>query len=267
MDNAQSLFRDGKLEELHRAVAADVRQNPQDASARALMVQVLCCEGAWERAATQAAALMKLDPGSALFCTSVQDAAAAEQERERVLSGRTAPCWLGEAPAYADAWRRAAAHYAAGRFAEAAAETEAVLDALPCIPVALSGGVHAPWLLDGDARFAGVMEWMRGGRYHLVALPQVASVELPAPRLPVEAVWVHARITLRDGSSHIGRMPARYPFTPGQESPENLLARSTEWQEVTPGFCLGRGLRGWDTPEGIIPLFSEHMLRFGTPTE
>lgn len=257
-----SLFKQGDLAGLHAQVAEEIRKNPQEAASRALFVQILCMEGEWERANRQADALLKLSPASAMFCTTISQLIRAERSRESVFSGQTAPLWVGAPPAWSSSLAEALSACAAGEKAKGASATAAILDALPVIPVTLSNGTR-PWLLDGDARLAGVLELITGDTYRLVEQASVQSLEIAAPTHPVELLWPHVRLQLRHGETLIGRMPGRYPLSGKRPDAQLLMMRSTSWEECDGGQYLGSGQRCWNTDEGLIPMLSEPHLLFG----
>lgn len=255
------LFEQGDLGGLHAQVAQEIRRNPQDAAPRALFAQILCMEGEWERAAAQADALLKLNPASAMFCTTLSQLIRAERSRESVLSGKAAAAWAGDAPAWSGAFGKALGAYAAGDTATGAAATAQVLDALPVIPARWESG-HSPWLIDGDARLAGVLELITGGTYRLLEQATVHSLEIASPTHPVELLWPHVRLQLRSGETLIGRMPGRYPLVGGRPDAGQLMMRSTTWTTCGEGLYLGRGQRCWNTEDGLLPMLNERKLHF-----
>ncbi len=197
-----------------------------------------------------------------MFCATVCHLIAAEEQRMQVVAGQSTPQWMGVRPSWADALETSLSAYAAGDTAAATAATMQVLDALPDMSVSFASGTDVEWLLDGDARFAGVLELVKGDSYSLLAMAEVASLEVAAPTHPIEILWPHIRLTLRSGEIITARMPGRYPLSPAQDDSELLMARATDWCEVTDGLYLGQGQRAWNCPEGVLPLLSERALRF-----
>ncbi len=259
--NIEQLYSAGDLRGLHQASAAQVAAAPTDAAARALFVQVLCMECEWDRAAQQADALLKLNPASAMFCTTLSGLIAAEKQRESYFAGQSRPDWVGAPPTYAEKLAQAAAAFTAGETASAAAACMEVLDVLPSIGVTLTDGTHREWLLDGDARLSGVLECICDGQYKLVEQAEVQSVEVAPPTHPVEVVWPHVRLRFRGGEVVVGRMPGRYPCG-GKGDDQLLMAKETEWQECADGLYLGRGQRCWNSSDGLHPIFTEKSLSF-----
>lgn len=262
--DTQELFQNADLDGLHGRVAQEIRQNPQDASTRALFVQILCLEGAWERADKQAEALMKLVPSSAMFCRTVSQLIKAEQQRESVLRGDASPAWVGSAPEWSQDLAAGMAACTRGELQTGADALGRVLDALPAIPVTLSSGSE-PWILDGDSRFAGVLELITGESYRLVEQASVEALDVAAPTHPVELLWPHVRLALRNGETLIGRMPGRYPLVtqPTQPDARLLMMRATSWTDCGNGIYLGEGQRCWNTEGGPLPLLAEASLRWG----
>ncbi len=257
----EQLYSAGDIEGLHRETAAQVAAAPTDAAVRALFVQVLCMECEWERAARQADALLKLNPASAMFCTTLTGLIAAEKQRESYFAGQSRPDWVGAPPTYAEKLAQATAAFAVGDAVSGAASCMEILDGLPSIGVTLTDGTHREWLLDGDARLSGVLECICDGQYKLVEQALVQSVEIAPPTHPVEVVWPHVRLRFRGGEVLVGRMPGRYPHG-GESDGQLLMAKETEWQEFADGLYVGRGQRCWNSDDGLHPIFAEKSLRF-----
>ncbi len=261
----EELFACADLAALHERAAQEVRKDPRDAGARALFVQVLCMEGDWHRAESQADALLKLSPASSMFCVSVGHLAAAERMRESVFAGQSSPCWMGARPLFADAWEAAMKAYGSGDVASGAEGTRRVLEMLPEVPVSFASGASSDWLLDGDARLAGVLELIKGEEWLVMDLASVASLEVARPSHPVEVLWPHVRLCLRSGEVLGGRMPGRYPVCAAEDDAALLMVRASAWQECSEGVYTGHGQRCWNTAAGLVPMLAETSLRFGTP--
>lgn len=258
----QELFAKADLAGLHSQVVSEIRNNPQQAEPRALFVQVLCLEGEWERAAAQADALLKLNPASALFCTTVTRLIEAEQLREQVFAGKRAPEWSGAQPAYAADVCAALQAYGCGNTAAAAEATRRVMDALEPAAATLDGAAPQPWLIDADARLTGVVEYLKDGHYCLVAQSEIKSIELAAPSHPVELLWPHVRICLRSGEVLVGRTTGRYPLVGAAKEPALQMMKESAWQEAAENLYLGSGQHCWATEEGVVPLLTVSRLVF-----
>lgn len=258
----QELFAQADLAGLHSQVATEIRTNPQLAEPRALFVQVLCLEGEWERAAAQADALLKLSPASALFCTTITRLIEAEQAREQVFAGTRAPEWSGAQPAYAADVCAALRAYGSGDTAAATAATLRVMDALEPAAATLDGDAPQPWLIDADARLTGVVEYLKDGHYCLVAQSDIKSMELAAPSHPVELLWPHVSITLRNGEVLVGRTTGRYPLTGTAKEPKLLMMQESAWLETADNLYQGSGQHCWATEEGVVPLLTVSRITF-----
>lgn len=261
----EELFACADLPSLHERTVRELKKSPQDAGSRALFVQLLCMEGDWSRAEAQAEALMKLHPPSAMFCASVSRLIAAERARADVFSGKSSPVWAGERPSFASSLEEAFQAYGKGELSLGAQKTARVLETLPEIPVSFASGWSADWILDGDSRLAGVLEFIRGNSYSLVELASVASLELAKPSHPVDILWPHVRLCLRNGDVLTGHMPGRYPVSSGMEDSALLMARASSWTEEAGRVFLGHGQRCWNTPEGLAPMLVETSLYFKDP--
>lgn len=264
--DTKTLFAQGNLTALHEQVAQDIRQNPRDAASRALFAQVLCLEGEWERADKQANALMSLHPASAVFCSTLGKLIRAERRREAMFRADAPPTWFGEKPEWADLFAGALAAYAREGLQAGAEASARLTEALPETKAVLSRGA-SPWILDGDARLAGVLELLVGDTHGVVDLSVVRSMELAAPTHPVELLWAHVRLQLKNGEVMVGRMPGRYPLINGKLDSELLMMRSSAWTECGAGLYIGSGQRCWCTPEGLFPMLHEPLLRFDSGDE
>lgn len=259
----EELFQHAEPQQLHEHIVSQLKDKPGDLSLRSLFVQVLCLEGEWERALKQTDALMKLHPETAIFCCTTTELIHAEQLREHIFAGNGQPLFFGSPEPWISPMLKALPLYAKGQTALATALSRQALDAMPEMPANINGDTHVPWILDGDARLGGVLEIMMRDHYYWLELSKISSLQLAQPSHPIEVCWMQARLTMRTGEIHTVRMPSRYPFaTPHQEEePALLMAKETSWEETTDSLWLGQGLRGWATPETVIPMMNIRQMQ------
>ena len=199
--NAETLFKQGKLNEAIDALTAHLRERPEDARNRTFLFELLCFAGEFDRAAKHLDVLAQASEGSAVGALLYQGVLQAERtRREKFESGGPES---GPAPAHA-----------------------------------LSGALNGkPFqsLMDADRRIGARVEVFAAGAYLWLPYEHVASIEMKPPQRLRDLIWAPA--VVRTGPSFQGRelgevlLPALCPLS--YEHPDDgvKLGRLTEWVE------------------------------------
>ncbi len=233
--------------DIDAAIAAQtdlVRNKPADAQARALLAELFCLSGQWEKADRQLDLVgtqhTELALGVALFRQLVRGAIA----REEVFAKGAVPEMIGGATQPLQAALAALLDLRDGN-AESASNTlrEAEAKRTP-----LSGSCdEKPFadLRDGDDVTAGVLEVISStGKYFWVPFDRLTHLELEKPKSIRDRLWRQATIEVRDGPDGVVYIPALYPILPTDTvAPEARLGRLTDWIELPGGAMRGVGLR------------------------
>lgn len=233
-----------------------LRASPDDQRARMFLFQILCVEGAWEKARTQLKVLAQLSPEAQMLAVVYNQAIDGEIARAAACGGIAVPPLLHASPS----WAIELAHAFAAGAGEAAEMRERAFNGAPDTPGTIDGQAFE-YLFDGDSRFGPAFEVIIAGRWGLIPFCAVEEVKTEGPVDLRDLVWLPAEIRLREGASVAALLPARYPATEREEDGELRLARRTDWREAN--GVRGLGQRVWTTSAGRdIGILSFRNIRF-----
>lgn len=261
-------LRESSLSQHLETIQSQIRRQPADADLRAQLFQLMVVQGNWTRASEQLKLSAELNAQAQPSAMLYEQAIAAERQRQRVLSGQEQPAVFGEAPEWFAELSQAlmcdadAPEEAARLRARAYDAAQACAGALVIATDESSSAFE--WISDGDSRLGPVFEFMLGGRYGWLPFSSLRSVRLLPPEGLCDVVWAQAEVTLEDGRTQYGLIPARYPALAGQsfaDLPDGTkLGRTTDWQVLHGETYAGVGQKMWMTDQGEYALLDIRSL-------
>ncbi|MFP3568208.1 type VI secretion system accessory protein TagJ [Paraburkholderia sp. SIMBA_030] len=253
--------------ELRLALAeASIRSKPAAAELRWSLFQLLCVMGQWERALRQLQVFAQISPAQTRAAQAYRDLIRAERWRAKVVAGRERPGFVFEAPSWVDGLINAL-HLAANGEADAAdSAREAALDHAPLV-AAQSPPFRLEWVSDSDSRFGPVCEIITAGHYRWLTFSDITAWQVERPSTLLDLVWAPCTLTLIDGSTLRGFMPARYSGTENAQASSGerdalLLGRTTTWHETGRTGVIALGQKTWMTSAGDMSLFDLASCKF-----
>lgn len=260
---AEQLLREGRLDESLKELEAAIRKNPADPKLRVFLFQLLCVQGAWERAITQLNVASEMDPANLLMRQVCGPALQCEALRAQVFEGKRTPLVLGEPEEWVGWMIQANQLAAVGKHAEAAPLREKALEAAPAVSGFIDGKPFE-WLADADMRLGPILEVIVEGRYYWAPLFRIARIDIEPPKDLRDLVWLPAQLTFTNGGSAVALIPTRYPGSERSPDAAIRLARRTEWVEGgEEGFFTGLGQRLLATDQGEHALLETRLIGFG----
>ena len=262
-------LRESSLPQHLDAIQSQIRRQPADADLRAQLFQLMVVQGDWTRASEQLQLCAQLNAQAQPMAIVYEHAIAAERRRESVLAGQDEqPAALGASPDWFSELQQALRCDASAP--QQAAELRArAYEAAQTRGGQLSGAADEPpaafeWISDGDSRLGPVFEFMVGGRYVWLPFSRLSSVRLLPPEGLCDVVWAQAEITLDDGQTQHGLVPARYPAPAGQRLADLAdaakLGRLTDWHPLHGDTFAGIGQKMWMTDQGEYALLDVRSL-------
>ncbi len=253
-DNPSDLFQQGKLEQAVQAVLARVKQKPSDVVARWQLAEFSCLAGDLERADRQFDTISNQDPSSAIVVALNRQLIRAEtMRRECFFEGRS-PELVNEP---SDALENLLKTHVALRDEN----SQAARHALSSIePPTLRWKVNdeiVTSIRDLDDLLCCVLEVHSStGKYFWVEWHNIISLELHAPKRPLDLLWRRASLSVKDGPDGDVYLPAIYPENKDatEIDPSFRLGRSTDWIEPHEGLVRGRGQKILLAGESDIPV-------------
>ncbi|HEX7933488.1 MAG TPA: type VI secretion system accessory protein TagJ [Paraburkholderia sp.] len=264
---------------LHMQVAqveAQVREQPALAAHRWTLFQLLCVMRQWERAVKQLQVFAQLQPSQASAAQLYRDLIRAERRRALVLMGRERPGFVFDAPPWADGLLDALRLAATGLSDEADVAREAALNNAPLV-AGRTAHEAFEWIGDSDSRLGPICEIVTAGHYRWLPLQDIAQWRVEQPASLLDLIWAPCTLTLSDGSTMRGFMPARYPASAGGETQDEaareyerdtlLVGCETIWTEATHTAVIGHGRKTWSTSAGDFSVFELASCEFVQPGE
>jgi type VI secretion system protein ImpE len=241
--NAKELLDAGQLGEAVQAVTQEVRQRPADTSLRVMLFELLCFEGAFDRAAKQLDVIagQGTNLASELAVQVYKDLLAAEQTRHSVFHGAALPKFVLTPPAYADRYV-----VLVKKLQQAPAEAAALLaeaeESFPASAGSREGGTFSAFR-DADDRLGPMLEVFHGRDYLWVPIEQIARLQVSEPKSLRDLIWARARLEMVEQPVGDVFIPALYVDSAANADPHVRLGRLTTWQAVEDQLVYGAGRR------------------------
>ena len=235
-----------EADQLTDAVAAAisaVKKQPADTGARYLLGELFCLAGELERADRQLETISQQDQKAAGRVSLVRQLIRAEQSRRQFFSLGRLPEFLVEASPLMRLYLDASIALREGKREEAGDLLAQAEDQRPQ-PSGICDGEPFDDFRDLDDLTAGCFEVLTStGKYYLVAVDSVTSLEFQPPQRPLDLLWRQVRMTVSEGPDGEVYLPAIYTKTYEAETPDDALrlGRATEWLgEEAPVHGLGQ---------------------------
>lgn len=235
--DATQLFKSGKLAEAIDAQLALVKAKPMDHGQRLFLFELLTFSGDLDRAQKQIDAVNHGEIEIDAAVSEYRKLLDAERSRRKVFAGTGQPEFLSP-PSESIRLRLLGLLKLATGAPDGIAEMFQQANAeLPPLKGSLNGTPFDS-LRDGDDCLAPILEVYTRGQYFWVALEQIGSLTISAPRFPRDLLWIPAHLEMRQGDAGSVFLPALYPGTDQESDPQLKLGRLTDWR----GENLVRGV-------------------------
>lgn len=247
----ETLLRSGDIAGARSALAGELRRFPAHVPTRQAFWQVLAIAGEWDKAEQQLRTLATTEPKAMMLGSVYGQTIAATRMRERVLRGETrATSLVGSEP-----WVEQlidALHAVASGASDAAAKSEAALEAAPATAGTLDGDPFE-WIADADLRFGPMLEAIIGDQYGMVPFAALKRVKASEPVDLRDTVWLPIELETRSGQTSMAFTPVLYPGTVATGDAQLMLGRRTDWvQQGDHEVGLGQRLIATDGPEAGV---------------
>lgn len=247
----------GRPEDARSQLSERLRCAPEDTKTRMFLFQLLCVEGAWDKANNHVQSLARLQPEAQMLAVAHRQTVDAEAQRAAAMAGESRALLLVRAGTWAEEFVDALA--AIGP--DAALLRQRALDASPDTPGEVDGRAF-DYLFDADSRFGPMFEAMVAGRWGLIPFAAVEEITTEGPVDLRDLVWLPAEIRLRDGAGLAALLPVRYPGTERHDDDALRLARRTEWLDAGDAVH-GLGQHLWTTSDGDdVGILGFRRIRF-----
>jgi type VI secretion system protein ImpE len=264
----KELLEIGNLGDAVKELNNQVKAKPADTRLRVSLFELLCFEGAFDRAVKQLDVVAGQGEGtmqSELAIQVYRDLIAAERVRQQVFHDGALPKFLLTPPAYADRYV-----VLVKKLAKEPKEAATLLAEAEELFPALSGRVGDRAFAsfrDADDRVAPMLEVFHGSSYLWLPLEQIKHLQVSEPKSLRDLMWVHARVETYEESIGDVFIPVLYVDTHSHRNDQVRLGRLTEWQALEDQLVYGAGQRVFLVDDQEIPLLELRDVRFDTPSD
>jgi type VI secretion system protein ImpE len=240
-ESITALLAHARLGEAVAAARTRVKSRPLDPTARILLADLLCLQGAIEAADAQLQIAAQLASTEAVGIARLRGLLRAEAARRAWFKQGAVPKFLDEpTPRQQQALRLAVAWHAGD--ADTAAGQLAKLEHSQIACHGTCDGAPFDDFRDADDLMQDNIEALGTNGWYYWLVPQgLASLTFTPPRHPRDLIWRRARAVFRSGEQAELHLPAQYCTDAADD--DHRLARRTDWMISLGGVTLGRGQR------------------------
>jgi type VI secretion system protein ImpE len=261
-ESAKELFEAGRLEEAIKALNDVVKTNPRAIDPRGFLAELLCFSGKLERADLQLDVIGEQDPKLAMGVALFRQLIRGEQARRQFFADGRAPELIGAAPEHIRMHIEASVLLREGKAAEAAELLAKAEASRPTVTGTHDGRAFED-MRDLDDLTASFFEVITSnGKYYLIPIESVASVEFRPPQRPRDLIWRPAQMSVVGGPDGEVYLPAIYVPPNGAPDSSALLGRSTDWVGGENAPVRGIGQRTFLIGEESVPIMQLGKLEF-----
>jgi type VI secretion system protein ImpE len=262
-ESAKELFEAGRLDDAIKALNDVVKTNPRAVDPRGFLAELLCFAGNLERADLQLDIIAEQDPKLAMGVALFRQLIRGEQARRQFFAEGRAPELLDAPPEHLKLHIEASILLRDGKPAEAAEILARAEEARPHVRGKLDGQAFED-MRDLDDLTASFFEVVTSnGKYYLIPIERVASVEFRSPQRPRDLIWRPAQMSVVDGPEGEVFLPAIY-VSPAEAARDAsaLLGRSTDWVGGENAPVRGIGQRIFLVGEESVPMMQLGTIEF-----
>jgi type VI secretion system protein ImpE len=260
-----TLLLQARLTEAVVQATDQVRASPLDTTARILLADLLCLEGAFERADAQLQIASHHAPDDAIGIAQLRGLIRAEAARRAWFKDGALPSFIGPpTPRQQKTMQLALALRATDATATASLREE--LERTHVARLGSCNGVSFDDFRDADDLVHDNIEAVcTNGKYYWLAPDALASLTFAAPRYPRDLMWRRTRAAFQSGEQFELRLPAQYFDEAAADA--HRVAQQTDWIASIGGLVLGRGQRIFmigGEPQGMMDI--RHLCFEGAVT-
>lgn len=259
---AKELLDAGRLSDAIEELNQEVKSQPANAHLRIFLFELLCFQGAYDRAQKQldVIATQSGQVGTDLAVQVYRNLLQAEKTRQQVFQDGTLPKFFQTPPAYIDRYVVLAKkiQHAPDEIGEVLAQAE---EMSPAVSGRMNDQAFASFR-DSDDRVGPILEVFQGSDYLWLPWEQIKRLEISEPKKLRDLIWIHARIESHEQVLGDVFIPALYVFSHQHENDRVKLGRMTEWQSIAEQMVVGTGLRLFLVDEREFSLLGVRQLEF-----
>lgn len=240
MKQLKELIRQSELTAATECAASLLREDPLNADVRATYVELLCLQGALEKADQQLDILVRQHPDFLVGAVNLRQLIRAATARLDFVNGGMTATLFSEPDAMFEALLSLRLALNEQDITKAIASA-AQLEQHRLREQVEVNGVVVNEIRDLDDSLAGYLELFgTDGKYYLAKFSQIDSLQFKQPQSLLDTVWRRAEIQIKDGPSGEVFVPMTYQ---GSSRMSERMGRDTQWLQLDAELVIGQGLK------------------------
>jgi type VI secretion system protein ImpE len=240
--NAKELLDAHRLSAAIQELNHEVKQHPTDTRMRTFLFELLCFDGAHDRAERQLDILGNQDDKAGIGVEVYRNLLKADAARRRLFTDGARPNFLTDPPEYVRDCLAAVLLLQQGDAQGAGKLMEKSKTSAPDPNGTINGRAFAG-MTDSDDRVWPVLEVFANAAYTWIPLQHIKTLRLSRPRFLRDLLWAPVHLECLDGQQGEVYVPTLYPGSERDENEQVRLGRITEWVSLGGGLVGGLGLK------------------------
>jgi type VI secretion system protein ImpE len=257
MKQLQGLIKQGELIAATELAIQLLKQDPANADVRAVYIEMLCIQGALEKADQQLDMMVRQHPDFLVGAVNLRQLIRAASARHDFNNGGLTAQLFSEPDAMFEALLSTKLSLNEQDF-QAAAEWAVKLETQRGKTLVELNGETVEDIRDLDDSLGGYLELFgTDGQYYLATFSEIESLQLKMPESLLDTVWRRAEIVIKDGPQGEVFVPMTY-FESTKTS--ERLGRDTAWKQHHEHLVTGIGQKMLLVGEHAVALSDVRLL-------
>jgi len=242
MNDAKLQLDKGNLTAAVEAAINLVKTNPTNEAGRIFLFELSCFSGDWDRADRQLEVIGHQEVNAMIGSKIYQGNFHAERNRMKYFSDGLSPEFMTAKPTYLDTMMAANNRLREENDAEARKLLDEVEEERPAFKVSINGEGFSDFRDYNDLTMC-VFEVLFQNSYLWLPFEHIEKVEFYKPKSLRDLYWIHANVSLTNGTNGEMFLPALYSGSWKSPNDEVRLGRMTDWRSLGSDVFAGEGMK------------------------
>ncbi|MDP5134787.1 type VI secretion system accessory protein TagJ [Rheinheimera baltica] len=257
MKQLQTLIKQGELSQATEMAIQLLRDDPANADVRALYIELLCIQGALEKADQQLDMMVRQHPDFLVGAVNLRQLIRAASARQDFYQGGLTATLFAEPDAMFEA-QLSLRLALKEQDKDAAVNAATTLESLRVKAEVEINSQHVSDIRDLDDSLGGYLELFgTDGHFYLAKFTEIDSLQLKRPESLLDTVWRRAEIVIKDGPQGEVFVPMTYADS---VKISERLGKDTDWQQHDELLVTGIGQKMLLTGEQALALSDIQQL-------
>lgn len=264
MKQLHQLIKDSELTQATERAIQILKDNPTNAEARSLYIELLCIQGALEKADQQLDIMVRQHPDFMIGAVNLRQLIRAATARQDFYQAGVTATLFSNADAMFEAQLALRLALTEQNIAEAVSCAQK-LELARGVTAAQVNGKQVDDIRDLDDSLGGYLELFgTDGKFYLARFNQIETLRFKKPESLLDTVWRRAEIEIIDGPQGEVFVPITY-FASARMS--ERLGKDTDWQQLDEQLVLGVGQKMLLVGDAAVALSDINSLQVAELTQ